>query len=54
MQKSLKDFVKNEIDELLYYSNWFTVWYNACLKAGLDPDEISKKEYSKRRRRNGR
>jgi len=49
---TLDDFMgRNEVDETLFYSNWFTAWYNACLKAGLDPEEVSKKEYSKRRRK---
>lgn len=48
---TLNDFMRNEIDETLFYSNWYTSWYSACLKAGLDPEEISKKEYSKRRRK---
>lgn len=51
MQKSLKDFVKNEIDELLYYSNWYNSFYNACLNNGIDPDELMKKPIPKSRRR---
>ena len=55
MQKSLLEFVKEEkekqVDEMLYYSNWYNAFYNACLDNGIDPEELIKKSFHKSKRK---
>lgn len=50
MIKKLDEFLGNE-HEMLFYSNWMTHFRHACEKAGIDPDELEKKKYKKRRKR---
>lgn len=58
MQKSLLEFVREErekqVDEMLYYSNWYNAFYNACINNGIDPDELIKKFSQKVKRKNER
>ncbi len=55
MQKSLLEFVREErekqVDEMLYYSNWYNAFYNACINNGIDPEELIKKSFPKNKRR---
>lgn len=55
MQRSLLEFVEVErekqVDETLYYSNWYNSFYNACINNGIDPDELRKKSFPKNKRR---
>ena len=50
MIKKLDEFMIEE-HEMLIYSNWMTRFIGACEKAGIDPDELEKKKYKKRRKR---
>jgi len=55
MQKSLLEFVEKkekQVDEMLYYSNWYNAFYNACMNNGIDPEELIKKSIHKSRRKN--
>lgn len=50
--KKLDDFIQdNEVDEILYFSNHETAWRNACMLAGIDPDELANKQFLKEKRR---
>lgn len=48
-QKHIFDFLND--NEFLYLCNHETVWRHACQKAGIDPDELIKKEFRKQRRK---
>ena len=43
--------VGDDDHEMLYYSNWMTQFREACEKAGIDPDELMKKEIRIKKRK---
>ena len=39
--KTLDDFIGNEVDEIIFYSNWYTSFYNACIENNIDPEKLT-------------